>query len=123
MIALFFAFLGLNQLLTPGALCSPADADFDHVADPGNYAVCRRHVTRSMRNAVFRSYGITVPRGRRYELDHLIPLCAGGSNSLLNLWPEPIADAPAKDKREARVCAQLRRGTITQAQAAQEFLR
>lgn len=114
---LLFLALARDPIATPGALCSPVDLDFDHVATAGNYAVCRRHVTRAIRRAVFVSYGI--PRGRwaQYELDHFIPLCAGGSNSPANLWPEPLADAAKKDRLEARVCALLRRGAITQDQA------
>jgi len=60
---------------------------------------------------------------RAYELDHLVPLEAGGAPSdLNNLWMEPIHDALVKDRLEnsarARICA----GRLTLAQGQALFL-
>ena len=103
--------------LTPGAVCSPADPDFAAYASPSHVAICRRHVTRAVRRAVFAAYGIPQRNWRLYELDHLIPIAIGGSNSPRNLWPELLSDAGQKDRLEARLARELRAGRIDQAGA------
>jgi hypothetical protein len=53
-----------------------------------------------------------------YEIDHLIPLCLGGSDDFSNLWPqprrsiEPICNAEAKDRLERRLCDMVCAGQI-----------
>lgn len=91
------------------------------------YAQGVRSVDGTLANAVYAEYGISrqwVGESARapdtgigpYEIDHLIPLELGGSNSVLNLWPQaasyPKLFAPgyaAKDRLEnalhALVCA------------------
>ena len=39
---------------------------------------------------VYREYGITHHTYGQYEVDHLVPLELDGSNSIRNLWPEPV---------------------------------
>lgn len=46
---------------------------------------------------VFKLYGIPYARHREYELDHLIPRCLGGADTVANLWPQPLAEAKKKD--------------------------
>lgn len=113
MIAALLLALALDPVLTPGRLCSQADPDFDHVS-VGGFAVCKRHVTPTVRRTVFARYGIPRGRWRDYELDHLVPLCAGGSNAVENLWPEPLAHAAKKDRLEAKVCSLLRARRVEQ---------
>lgn len=108
----------------------------DHVLTPGEAsgittaALCaktfrtrdERFVTEETKVDVFHRYGLTgnndaacVPdsHGRRCEVDHLVSLEIGGTNSILNLWPQPRGTTPwnatVKDKLENRlhkeVCA------------------
>lgn len=53
---------------------------------------------------MFERYGIPYDRHRDYGLDHLIPRCLGGTNSILNEWPQPLVEVPFKDAEEARIC-------------------
>jgi hypothetical protein len=75
------------------------------------YASSTRDVPDSEKAAVYARYGVAwVPY--QHEVDHLISLELGGSNSIRNLWPEPSAGrwgARTKDVLENRlhdlVCA------------------
>jgi len=62
-------------------------------------------------------------------LDHLIPLCLGGSNTLANLWPEPFFgpwNAYFKDNLELwlhdSVCAGTKSLRDAQAQIASNWV-
>ena len=69
------------------------------------YASRVRNVPSSENAAVYARYGIPhVPY--KHEVDHLISLEIGGSNSIRNLWPEPYAGrwgARTKDVLENRL--------------------
>jgi hypothetical protein len=76
-----------NPALTPGAIQS---GDTAAVCTPG-WAETHRDVSYATEDYVAREYGLSSRYG--YEIDHLIPLELGGSNSVRNLWPEPY-DSP-----------------------------
>ena len=76
------------------------------------YASSVRNVTIETKEEVYAGYHITSHVAGQYEVDHLIPLELGGSNSIRNLWPEPAEPEPGfhqKDLLENRlhelVCA------------------
>lgn len=70
------------------------------------YSKRTRKVSTNKKREVFRRYGVKYfPHA--YEVDHFIPLCLGGSNSVLNLWPQPIVDAVEKDKVESFLCREV----------------
>jgi len=48
-----------------------------------------RNVPVSVRDSVYTEYGIASHSPGQYEVDHLVPLEAGGSNSIANLFPQP----------------------------------
>src|SRR3954447_149615 len=76
--------------LTPGDAFEVSAAD---VCTPG-YSKKVRHVPASVKAEVYREYGITEhPRGS-YEVDHLISLELGRSNSIKNLWPQSYRTRP-----------------------------
>ena len=67
---------------TPGLLCSTTDADFSGLDYPEKIARCNRNILDSEKSKVAALYG-NIPRAdwHKYEFDHLLPICAGGSNS------------------------------------------
>lgn len=89
--------------LTPGDVF---DVTKDDVCTPG-YAKKVRAVPKLLRDRAFEEYGINFERREYYQLDHLIPLSLGGSNSVRNLWPQPKDASPwnagAKDRLEAHL--------------------
>jgi hypothetical protein len=72
-----------------------------------------RHVSEATRQAVFVHYFGRVPdRPGDYEIDHLISLELGGSNSISNLWPQSYITVPfnahVKDRLENKLAANVR---------------
>jgi len=104
--------------LTPGEVCSPQDPNFQGYDYPEHIARCTRNVGEQEKSQIAAEYG-NIPRSQwsGYEFDHLIPLCAGGSDSLANLWPQPISEAKMKDVLEDEICSAMKAGTLTQADA------
>jgi hypothetical protein len=95
--------------IVPDPKLTPGDA-FDVTANdlcvPG-YAKKVRDVPAEMKREVYREYGITSHGPGDYEVDHLIPLEVGGSNSIKNLWPESHRTLPwnaqVKDRLESKL--------------------
>ena len=110
-----------DSQITPGILCTTSDTDYKGHDYPEKIARCNRNVSEQDKHIVASYYG-NIPRDSwsDYEFDHLIPLCAGGSNDLRNLWPEPIKSAKQKDVLEVNICTAMKAGTMTQAEAVQK---
>lgn len=112
------ALLALLLTATPDPALTPGKVD----PAVSKEVICttstrdRRKVTDRMKTEVFRRYGIRRD-GKTHEVDHLVPLCAGGANDLTNLWPEPWPDAHAKDRLEVRLCRAVCLGELELAAA------
>lgn len=76
---------------TPGAIFPNVTAS--DVCVPG-YTSGVRSVSKAVKDAVYRAYGVGQHDTGTYEIDHLIALELGGSNDVLNLWPEPKDPRP-----------------------------
>jgi hypothetical protein len=95
--------------LTPG---DTFDVTAQDVCVPG-YAKKVRAVPAWLKRQAYTEYGITEYKTGDYEVDHLIPLSLGGSNSIRNLWPQSTKTSPwnsyVKDALERKlhklVCA------------------
>lgn len=108
--------------LTPGVLCTEKDQNFSVLRYAEKIPYCNRNVSEDEKLKIAKEYGnIPKAKWKLYEFDHLIPLCAGGSDDIGNLWPQPISEAKEKDKVEDFVCAQMKAGKMTQAQAVQKI--
>ena len=70
--------------LTPG---NTFDETAQDVCAPG-YPKKVRAVPAWLKKQAYAEYGITEYKPGDYEVDHLIPLSLGGSNSIRNLWPQ-----------------------------------
>jgi len=87
----------------PDRACTPG-AVFPHAT---KRKICRVGYTRGVRNVpdrvkrlVYRRYGIKRhPRGT-YEMDHLVPLELGGSNKIINLFPEAALPRPGFHEKD-----------------------
>ncbi len=114
------AFTQPNPALTPGVLCTPSDPDYRGPDYPEGIARCNRNILDQEKKDVSAKYG-NIPQSDwpKYEFDHMIPLCAGGSNNPQNLWPQPIVEAKKKDLLEVDICTKMRAGTLKQAAAVQ----
>lgn len=106
-----------DEKRTPGHLCSRSDADFDEVRYAEKIPHCARNVNHATRVAVSAPYGVNEDELKDYQVDHLIPLALGGSNSTQNLWPVPYESARNKAQFEFATYNELKEGKITQRQA------
>jgi hypothetical protein len=79
------------------------------------------------RDEVLKRYDLLAGTHPDYEIDHLIPLCLGGSDDPSNLWPQPRRsiegtwNAEAKDRLERLMCNLVCDGQIDIAIAQEAF--
>lgn len=100
-----------NSNLTPGDVLEVTSADIC----VSGYSTKVRNVTDAVKNQVYQEYGILSHQPGDYEVDHLISLELGGSNSIKNLWPEPYHgdwNAHVKDKLEDKLHALVCNGSL-----------
>ncbi len=111
-----------NADVTPGLLCTADDPNFMGFYYAEKIARCKRNVGTAEKTQIAAEYG-DIPKSEwhNYEFDHLLPLCAGGSDDIKNLWPQPIDEAHLKDRIEDEVCLGMSAGTMTQAVAVQKI--
>jgi hypothetical protein len=55
----------------------------------GHAKESRGQMTQARQDEVLTRYKLPPGKHPDYEIDHLIPLCLGGSDDLPNLWPQP----------------------------------
>jgi len=96
--------------VTAGQVCTPG------------YASRVRNVSSATKTRIYLAYGIRRHAPFEYEVDHLISLELGGSNSPRNLWPQKehaygIYSAATKDRVENLLHQEVCAGAITLAQA------
>jgi len=67
------------------------------------------------------SLGYSVNRRdrREFKIDHYIPLCAGGSNEVANLWPQHQTIYQNTDPLEPLICEKMAKGVLFQREAVQ----
>ena len=109
-----------DSTLTPGDVL---DVTKDDICVPG-YSKKVRNVPKAVKDQAYAAYGITHHAAGEYEVDHLISLELGGSNSIKNLWPQSYKTKPwnahLKDKLENRLHSEVCSGKIDLKTAQQE---
>jgi hypothetical protein len=111
--------IGPDLSVTSGALCDNPDTR----RYPEKIAYCNRNVDSSTKWAVIRMYNeklgyhIEASERSQYKIDHFYPLCAGGSNSAQNLWPQHQTVYVVTDQLEQEVCIKMSEGKMKQAEA------
>ncbi len=107
--------------MTPGDVLT---TDTKTICTSG-YTKTVRNVPSSVKHQVYLLYGILKHKAGDYEVDHLISLELGGSNSVQNLWPESFQSKPlnahVKDEIENKLHQMICDGTIPVAQAQKEI--
>lgn len=83
----------------------------------GTNQIIPRNVPYSRKVTVYKAYNISLLKRLFYVIDHLIPLEIGGTNNLLNLWPQPRLEARLKDKDENFAARNLRENVWTYIEA------
>jgi hypothetical protein len=93
----------------------------------GHAKESRGRMNAVRRDQILSRYGLPPGTHPDYEIDHLIPLCLGGSDDPSNLWPQPRRsieetwNAEAKDRLERRMCSMVCGGEIDIAAAQEAF--
>jgi hypothetical protein len=87
----------------------------------------RGSLRRALRDEILLRYGLAPGTHPDYEIDHLIPLCLGGSDDPSNLWAqprrsiEPTWNAEAKDRLERFMCEMVCNRQLDLATAQKAF--
>ncbi len=120
-----------DATLTPG-LANP-DLTKERICAPGFTTRTVRNVPAALKREIYARYGMENHKGacagkEGCEIDHLIPLTAGGANDKLNLWVQPYRgewSAHVKDKLENQmrrlVCSSARDLADWQAEIATDW--
>jgi len=107
--------------MTPGDVLT---TDTSVICQVG-YSSTVRDVPQSLKDQVYRNYGITSRKPKEYEIDHLISLQLGGSNAIMNLWPQSYITQPlnayTKDKLENKLRRMVCKGELDIKVAQQEI--
>ncbi|MES2526996.1 MAG: hypothetical protein V4598_07900 [Bdellovibrionota bacterium] len=108
---------------TPGSLCQSPDS----YRYPEQIPYCERDVSWATKEMIFVNYrrlgfSLSGERGQ-YKIDHLIPLCAGGSNNENNLWPQYRTISERTDLLEQRGCEVLAKGKLSQKEVVELVLK
>lgn len=115
---------GPEQQVTPGSLCTrPTGYRY-----PERIAYCNRNVDSGLKNDIIENYerqfGYSIRKVGRghFKIDHLIPLCAGGSNNEDNLWPQHESVYKITDPLEPELCDKMAMGRLKQEDAVKLIL-
>lgn len=126
-LLLVSGLVAANSLELPDSSLTPGDVlttEASIVCVPG-YSKSVRNVPSSVKQDAYKAYGIYEHGHGEYEVDHLISLELGGSNSIKNLWPESYLTQPlnahVKDKLENRLHALVCNGALPLAVAQTEI--
>ena len=106
--------------MTPGAVATSDPAVFCHAS----YSRSVRHTSGQVKRDIYRAYGLDRRRDR-FEIDHLVPLWLGGSDTPENLWPQSFSTEPwnaeVKDRLEWHLVQLVCRGIVPPERAQRDI--
>lgn len=113
------SYLYPNPNLTPGKADTLSFVDITKRYGGLTYSQSHRNVTNSVKVKVCQEYSENCKVEK--EIDHFYPLCAGGTNSIENLWAQPAVNIwngqnfgfHAKDRLEIYICSQIKTGNLS----------
>ena len=111
-----------GQAGLPSSFLTPGDArkvTKEQICAPG-YAASIKPTKESAKEDAFSRYGLCDGVSKTDVLDHLIPVELGGTDSVENMWPEPVKgewNATQKDALEVKLVSMVCEGTLTVKQA------
>jgi hypothetical protein len=113
--------------VSPDPRLSPGDVlttNVSQICQPG-YTKTVRNVPSELKKQIYQEYGITRHKPGEYEIDHIISLELGGSNSARNLFPQSFKlhplNAHVKDELENKLHEMICTGKIPIQTAQQEI--
>lgn len=114
---------GPDVNLTPGELCQRPTAR--RYAE--RIAYCERDVSSELKKEIFVKYDQLGFRTRQmnrldFKIDHYIPLCMGGSNDEVNLWPQHKSIYSVTDPLEPVLCQKMQEGKLLQKKAVEYII-
>jgi hypothetical protein len=110
-----------DAVFTPGALCEEREADEHRYGEGIPY--CERSVSSNLKYAIInrydreRDFKIMQIGRNRFKIDHYIPLCMGGSNKEVNLWPQHEEIYQLTDELEFELCEGMKANWLSQDRA------
>ncbi len=113
--------------VTPDPRLSPGDVLTTNVSQicQSGYTKTVRNVPSDLKKQIYLEYGITSHQPGQYEIDHIISLELGGSNSARNLFPQSYVlkplNAHVKDELENKLHEMICTGKIPIQTAQQEI--
>lgn len=113
-----------EDVVTKGSLCKTGNTK----RYPEGILYCERNVSTNTKKNIIKEYdemfGYSIGSMNRqdFKIDHLIPLCAGGSNDKSNLWPQHKSVFTITDPLEFCICQKMAAGRLKQKDAIQIIL-
>ena len=110
-----------NPTLTPGATATTTKEELCGA----EYRSSERNIPIMLKRQTFDRYGMR-PEAIGYNVDHLIPVRLGGSNSPKNLWPQALSgewNYHMKNRLERRLHKMVCSQTLALEMAQQEIAR
>jgi hypothetical protein len=115
------ALAALAVLTTPATAQSVDPAASKATVCAGGYSASHRPpywITQRIKRDKLLAAGLTWADAPRFELDHIVPICAGGAGAdPANMRLQPLDEAQRKDAVESLVCAAICAGEINLVEA------
>jgi hypothetical protein len=108
-----FKIVTITIALATLSACTPAHPSAECIRDTREL----RHWSRERDDRILVRDGYAPGPHPRYQIDHFVPLCLGGSDNDDNLWVQPYPQARWKDHDEVNLCRAVCEGKLIRQEA------